>query len=274
MFAESGGYLFAATGKGVYRSSDNGGQWTQLGGGLPYLPVTALTTSGDNLFAVTSNGIFKSTNYGIAWSGLGMVSAGAQVRAVVSSGTSLFSATDSGVYRSFDNGSHWTPVHNGLLNTNIYALLEVSGSLFVGTGSGAFRSIDQGENWTSLDSGMVAGPVRALSRTPSSLYAGRHNGVWGRLLSEVVSIAPIPDNRKQGFHTDGRLLTLSLAAPSRINVEVFTLSGMRVAVLLDEKLSAGSHRRILPVTSFPPGLYLYRMRTDQGVESRLVALSR
>src|SRR5665213_1201668 len=68
VLAVSGTNLFAGTGGGMYRSSNNGTSWIAVNNGLPAnANVSAIVVSGSNLFAGTSAGVFLSTDNGTSW---------------------------------------------------------------------------------------------------------------------------------------------------------------------------------------------------------------
>jgi hypothetical protein len=98
--AVSGTNLFAGTwGGGVFLSTDNGTNWTEVNTGL------------------------TNTN----------------VRAFVVTSTNLFAGTDGGVFLSTDNGTSWTAVNSGLTNLLVYSLAISGTNLFAGTiGSGVW----------------------------------------------------------------------------------------------------------------------------------------
>ncbi len=137
----SGTNLFTGTlGGGVFLSTNNGTNWTQVSSGLTNTYVNAITFSGTNLFASTEGGIFVSTNNGTNWTSASNGLTNTYIHSIAVSGTNLFAGTEDGVFFSSNNGTNWTQVSTGLTNTIIWAL-EVSGlNLFAGTnGNGIWR---------------------------------------------------------------------------------------------------------------------------------------
>ena len=60
--------LFAGNGSGIFRSTNDGTDWTRVDSGLTNLNVPTLATDGNNLFAGTGGGgIFRSSNMGETW---------------------------------------------------------------------------------------------------------------------------------------------------------------------------------------------------------------
>ena len=61
------------------------------------------------------DGVFLSSDNGMNWTQVNNNMEDAIVRSLAVSGKSIFAGTDGGgVYRSTDNGSHWTAMNNGL----------------------------------------------------------------------------------------------------------------------------------------------------------------
>ena len=163
--AVSGSNLFAGTINGVFRSTDNGTNWTAVNSGLTNPFIHCLTVSGGNLFAGTygggGGGVFRSTNNGTRWTEVGSDFPGnREVYFLAVSGSTIFAQTNiagtnsGGVFRSTDNGTSWTA--NGPTNNGVYvwSLAASGGTVFAGTDIGVFRSTDNGTNWTAVDSGL------------------------------------------------------------------------------------------------------------------------
>ena len=121
-----GTILFAGTNWGVYRSTNNGINWTQV---MAMKKGTiALAVSGGNIFAGTlGGGIFRSLDKGASWTNINKELSSTYVRAFAvsptSGGTDIFAETDIGVYHSTDKGLSWTQVNDGLTITSILALV-------------------------------------------------------------------------------------------------------------------------------------------------------
>src|ERR1019366_1296244 len=95
---------------GVYLSTDNGSNWTQVGLPSDYKYITALTVSGATIYA----GAYQSEG-------------------------------GRGVFRSTNNGTDWAQVNNGLTNTNVLSLTISGTYIFAGTsGAGVWsRSLSE-----------------------------------------------------------------------------------------------------------------------------------
>jgi hypothetical protein len=191
--------LFAAIGREVFFSANNGTSWTSASKGLPGILVFALAVSpngagGTSLFAGTGfvdsdvGGVYLSSNNGINWTpasnGLpGTAVLTLAVSANAAGGTNLFAGTDypGGVFLSTNNGTSWTSASKGLPGTLVFALAVspngVGGTNLFAAGDygGVYLSTNNGTSWTAVNSGLPNTTVVALAVSGTNVFAG----TWG-----------------------------------------------------------------------------------------------
>ncbi len=187
--------LFAGTNNsGVYRSGNDGADWTPVNSGLPpNCTVYALVFSGSHLFAGTfsgtSSGVYLSTNNGTDWikanGGLPVYDpiVSFAVSTEQAGDTVLFAGTDgSGAYRSTTNGTSWTAINNGFPSgTSVLSFAVMGINLFAGTNVGVYVSTNNGSIWTGFSNGLADSSVLSLAASPkgatvTSLFAGTFGG--------------------------------------------------------------------------------------------------
>jgi len=148
-FTILGNNIFAGTySNGVYLSTNNGIDWTQVG--LNNKIVSSLATNGNNILAgiwytnYDSGGIYLSSNYGANWTQTNLLYQ--SIGALLTFGNNIFAGTDNGVYLSTNYGTSWAWVG---LNHSVISLANLGSNIFAGTTSyGFWLSTNNGINWT------------------------------------------------------------------------------------------------------------------------------
>lgn len=97
-----------------------------------------------------------------------------------------------------------------------------------------------------------------------SFLAGAMSNAWA---SEGVVVSPNP------LETEA-VITYTLAERGDAALAVFDLLGRRVAVLAEGTHEAGVHHAVLDATALPSGVYIYRLRTEEGIQAGRLTLSR
>jgi ligand-binding sensor domain-containing protein len=100
---------------GVFRSQDGGNTWRPISRALPNDSIRGIVFNSRGLFVATGQGIFKTTNKGGEWVPLnhGLTSMAVQVLVESPSG-SLYAGTNAGAFRSDDDGKSWSAINHGL----------------------------------------------------------------------------------------------------------------------------------------------------------------
>jgi photosystem II stability/assembly factor-like uncharacterized protein len=153
---------------GVYRTTDNGNTWTQLGAtALVGQRLVAVVARGSTLFAASlAGGLFRSTDTGATWalvptsSGLPAGGISTLVEDKSNINRLIIAVRTGQILRSDDAGATWINVTTGVTNITaasevrlafgptpvVYASVANGGSL-----AGVFRSPDLGATWAAMD---------------------------------------------------------------------------------------------------------------------------
>ncbi len=154
-FYKYNGLLFTATEQGVlFRSPDNGDNWTRLDSVFSYSSSGSFASTGlSSLFYASSAGLFKSTDSGDSWiriPGLFPVSVEA-VRDTAHNKEYVFCAVPGvGTYRSEDDGVTWTLFSNGLGQHIIKLCSFYGGPVFAVSYNEIYRTTDFGGTWENV----------------------------------------------------------------------------------------------------------------------------
>ncbi len=172
----SGDTIFAATEKGIFVTTDNGGNWSEKNNGLTNLSVNSIVVNGKYIFAGTAGGVFLSTNSGDKWSAVltKEESSTINVTSLAIKEGVVFAATRwKGIYISKDNGSNWTVSNNGLPSLAMNAISVGNNSIYAGTyNNGVFRSTDNGDSWAAINSGLTDKYILSVTADGDSVFAG------------------------------------------------------------------------------------------------------
>lgn len=174
---------------------------------------TGEANPGGGSLTYTGTGVYKSTNGGRSWTNIGLRDSGAIGKIVIdprnprrifvaATGSLFNQGGDRGVYRSLDGGRSWSRVLAGSTDTTgssevmfdpvnpqrMYAVMwdhrrQPQKRTYSGVGSGVYRSADGGTTWQRLDSLVL--PAEDLGRigigvapsNPDRLYAIIGRGV-------------------------------------------------------------------------------------------------
>ncbi len=184
----SNGYIFACTGDGIYRSSNNGIVWSKSDTGLTSKEVLSMGFVVNKLFAGTfTGGIFYSTNNGNEWhdasGGLSITNVNGFIEYPIKStgDTSVIACFhdtlfNGSVYSTNDAGAHWIPISTGITNPDVRAIVAHDTNIFVGTMGGVFYSSNGGLVWESRNDGLNVPYVVTLLSHEKNLFAGTITG--------------------------------------------------------------------------------------------------
>ena len=176
----NGTYIFAMTiGTGVYRSSNNGVNWTAVNNGIPIQQIAyfrVIIVNGNNIFLGLSGGygIYRSSDNGNNWIAVNNGFTNQGFNCLVSDGTNIFAGNSwSGVYLSTNNGANWNSVSNGLPSATINSIIINGTNIFAGTYmNGVYRSTNNGGIWTYAGTGLPNQIINCLASSGTNIFAG------------------------------------------------------------------------------------------------------
>jgi len=199
--------LYAATGGGLFYSSNQGEHWKKIFRGKNYLEneCTALAILPSSLYVGTKAGLFVSQDKGRSWHKETTKLGNSHILAIaynIKEPNFIYVACMDGVFKSKDNGESWertfvaSPAENGNETEEIaedqdeagrnscirYISIDPNNAnyLYLATSRGVYRSQDKGQNWESLSSfGLLNRDVRfLLVSSESHLYAVTKSGIF------------------------------------------------------------------------------------------------
>jgi photosystem II stability/assembly factor-like uncharacterized protein len=214
--------IYAATTGGIYRSTDQGANWTPINDGLNSKEISALTADGKTLYAAAWNGgVYCLTDNGANWTQVNMSEENShlQILTLVINQKRLYSgAANGGIFCSTDNGISWTVF--GLQDFLVWGLAVKNSEIFAvafwaGIHPSIYHSIDDGLSWTEIKIKDCLEPsVKGLSVNGAALFV-MANGVEG-----VNSVYRSDDN--------GVNWTKVTEAPEGQDIDTLAVSGSHI----------------------------------------------
>ncbi|MFH0991961.1 MAG: immunoglobulin-like domain-containing protein [bacterium] len=134
------GKIFTAA-NSVHYSTNNGETWIETSlrrvDGVFCLTANSL----GHIFAGTGMGIFRSTDDGVTWAEVGFQNSFILSIVIDEDDKVYAATNNAGVVVSLDNGNHWSPMNDGLMNIRVLALcFNKIGELLAGTnGNGIYK---------------------------------------------------------------------------------------------------------------------------------------
>ncbi|HTQ79800.1 MAG TPA: hypothetical protein VMM92_07375 [Thermoanaerobaculia bacterium] len=194
----SGGSVVYASADALFRSTDRGRSWQQIGAEVSAQRASAalaVDPASSSLYSVAYDGIYRSRDGGVTWRLLGLSGINLRLLALAPSNPAvLYTGGDNGLYRSTDGGAHWR-LAAGLPSQSVTGITvhpSEPSHLYValrayttGEKGGLFQSLDGGGHWSQLSNGLPAGDMLSVALDPvhpERIYVGRsQEGVYRSL---------------------------------------------------------------------------------------------
>jgi photosystem II stability/assembly factor-like uncharacterized protein len=178
---DSHGAVYAATQKGLWKSTDQAGTWAEMDKGPgPGAFVGLLALPDGSLYTCSRDGIFRSADSAATWTTItnGLKSPHAETLAASPDGT-LYACSGPNIYSSADQGANWV--------WKSIAPLQSPGPLVMAPGAnkrvyaadrqtGVWTSADGGANWVSIASGLPTPQALSILLTPAGQLMVGLNG--------------------------------------------------------------------------------------------------
>ena len=264
---------------GVYRTTDQGSTWQNLGLGSEFLyPIAAkdsLVITGSFIY----KGVFLSSNYGQDWISLGSSYAYSSINVLGWCGNTMVAGIDNGIFLRALNGGSWIP--KGPRDW-VYSMAIKDSIIIAGTYSGVYLSIDWGEQWARIDSGLSS-QIYALAIVGSELFAGdKNNNILKRSLSEIVtevktltsgfvSEFSLNQNYPNPFNP---LTTIKFSIPFRgyTTLIIYDILGKEIKTIVEQELGPGIYSFNWDAKSNSSGVYFYRLQSGNLVATKKLLL--
>ncbi|HKJ46650.1 MAG TPA: T9SS type A sorting domain-containing protein [Balneolales bacterium] len=294
--------ILATRNDGVFYSSDEGQTWNPTQGKNGIIPSNPMTTTiGTELIndagnPVYSDGshIYHSLDNGKDWTVINDTLN--YITVLASNGTDIFagryiwpvplSAPPGGFFRSTDHGKSWKSFESDSLNTfeRHGDPVAIHGTkIFAGVRNGLYVSDISKANWKNVGQGLPSGAVESVYTDSSYIFAGVYmKGVWRRPIFQVTAIkkqpvSTIPSDFRLGQNYPNPFnptTTIRYKIPARAHVRlmIYNVLGQRVKTLVNKEEAPGQYSVQFKALRLDSGVYLYRLRAGNFVQTKKLVL--
>jgi photosystem II stability/assembly factor-like uncharacterized protein len=165
-----------ASNSGVYKSTDNGDNWTPVKEGFRVYRShnIAINNAGDIFVGSDGWGIWRSTDDGATWTQQNSGLHHFYIRSmyILNDENIYAGATGGGIYRSTDNGEDWQQVGVIVAGVKNISINPTNGYLFAAV-NGVSRSTDGGQTWKPINSGLANLDTRTFTiKEDGTIFCG------------------------------------------------------------------------------------------------------
>jgi len=263
------------------------------------LAASSNENSSKILFAGTDSIIFRSTNEGVNWTPIGLLTGFVIRAMTVSLNGNILAGTLGGIYLSTNNGASWNSFNKGLPNNvDVFSLFNTPDgkggyNIVAGTDNGVFAASDNDTIWTDVSTGLTNTFVQAIALTTNdagitSIFAGTSTSVWKRPLTEIQSAVKHTtgiNNKQINLPTNFSLqqnypnpfnptttINYSVAKSGIVKLKVCDLLGREVAQLVNENKPVGNYSVQFNASKLVSGIYFYRMESGSFSQTKKLLL--
>lgn len=232
--------LFCGTFLRIYKSTNNGNNWTNIG---EYETYSIAVDSAGNIFAGTWEGIYKSTNNGTTWQNIGPIN-NLISRIVIDYRNRLIalsSEIENAAYMSTNGGLTWSNISYGLASAPCAYVVDSNHYVYCGT---VGRSV-----FVRSDSLISVKKISELFPEKFSLFQNYPN----------------PFNPATSIKFEIPLI-------SNVRIVIYDLLGRQVQELMNQKLVPGAYEVQWNAENFSNGVYFYSLQTDGYSQTKKMVL--
>lgn len=289
-----GDTLFANSyGDDLFRSYDGGVTWVGLHTPTPFISGVARDRYGNLFVAAMGNGVLFSPDTGRTWvyknNGLPELKKVSEL--IIAPDGTLYIGDDyagTGIHRSTNGGNSWERIGNGVVPRYVQTLrIGPDGYLYAGFGkatgsAGLRRSRDKGATWEDI--GLIGSGVNSLAwKGKDTLFVGTHDKVWRVIFSGTTGVEMISGAIPSGFtlyqnypnpFNPSTAIEFTIPDRGHMRLTVWNALGQEVVKLVDEEVSAGTHRTTWDASGLPSGVYFARLEAKNFVATKKMVLLR
>lgn len=288
LFTYPNNYILAGSGGyGAYISSDGGSNWN-ICLGTNYIVNDFHRTINGYYLCAAGPKLYKSTDEGLNWTYMVTANTTLKSILTTSNGQggmNIFIGSLDGMFLSTNEGANWSVINNGIQYKDISSLASFGSYVFAASyGGGVYLTTNNGQSWSGVNTGLTDLKIKRVFIDGQFIYAASENGtVFKRDLSQIVTSVEADNdivsdfNLKQNYPNPFNPSTkISWQTPigSRQILEVYDILGNKVATLVDEYREAGNYEVEFNAKGLSSGVYLYKLQSGEFMQVKKMIISK
>ena len=259
-----------------YKTTNGGENWNDCSFGNNYITSIEFLNNHTGFLGMSGRRIYKTTNGGYNWiEKYNIGGGGSNINDIGYFNDNILIACSEGGYvlRSTDVGENWLVITQLVLSGLNRICITDSLKAYITAGGQIFHTSNMGLNWVSQkfpyttsgvavdvdffgNTGMIVGPGGSILKTTTG------GNVFVQNTSEVIpEMFTLHQNYPNPFNPITNI-RFNLPKNGFVTLKVFDILGREVTTLVNEKLSAGSYETNWDGSSYPSGVYFYRLVTN------------
>ncbi|RPI12951.1 MAG: T9SS C-terminal target domain-containing protein [Ignavibacteriae bacterium] len=277
----NGTNIYAGTDRGVYLSTNNGESWVARDASIDSYIIYSFTVKDNNIFAGTDKKVFRSSDAGLSWVTLstGFPVTHTSAKALVTMGPNIVVGLccGAGAYLSHDNGERWGKIHD--MTANVF--VSNGNNIIAGAIEGVLVSTDNGATWTERNEGLQYLTTTALAYNATKIFAGVELYVWYRPVGDLIGVnkisseVPVHYSLSQNYpnpFNPKTIINYQLAMSNNVRLIIYDVMGREAAMLVNQKQNAGTYEIEWNASTYPSGVYFYKLEAGGFVMSKKMVL--
>jgi hypothetical protein len=237
--------------------------------------------------------IMKTTDSGFNWTVVFTSSFGNIYEIDFGNSSTGYAVGGNKVIITTNSGSTWTqatPATSPLSMEDIASVDFVNGSTgYIGgltmlSGSSEVavcKTTNGGANWTMEFPGLKLNIYSLCAISADTCFITSSNGGILRYAAGLTSVSPVLNNTPSQYSlmqnypnpfNPSTRIVYELPVPNPVKLAVYDILGREVAVLVNEKQSAGKYGIEWNASNFPSGVYFYKLITSDYTETKRMVL--
>lgn len=275
----------------IVRTSNGGENWTVVHSGGPHWHSEVRFLDENIAFSENTNGdVYKSTDGGINWFITANIGTSINSIRFLNQLTGYIGAPG-GVFKTTDGGYNWTHILGGITCPSLEFYNSNTG--FVSGYNGKiYRTTDGGVNWINecyVTNSITVGEFYFItseiafaigsSMILKTINGGLINGIVynNTLIPKAFCLSqnypnPFNPTTKIKFDIPATDSPLGRGAGGMTVLKVYNILGKEIETLVNEKLNPGTYEITFNASSYPSGVYFYRLITDSFTDTKKMIL--